>query len=802
MSALSTDLQRTLSEAFAAHEAGRLPDAERLYKAVLDAAPDQFDALQLLGLLQAQSGHRAEAERLLRRALSINSDSADLHFNLGNVLNELGRIEEALTFYDAALARHSGFAEAAIYRAVILNQLGRAEDALRGLDTLLAKGPNAEAFYNRANVKKGLGRTQDALDDYDRALAQHAGFVEAWFNRANTLFDLGRTEEAIANYDRALAASPDNPDVLNNRGVALLALDRADEALAAFDYVVGAAPDFADAHYNRGNALRQLNRLDEALASYDQALVLNPTYPAAANNRGNVLVAMKLTDRAIDSFNQAIAERPDYAEARYNRSQALIEAGHYEQAIADFDWLLRHQTPDMAQWCEGLPGNRLYAQMQCCDWSNFERGSAEVIAGVRGGTDLCHPFNFLAISDSPADQLQCATAYAAAKFPAAPMPAPAAKTTHGKIRLGYVSGEFREQATAFLLVELIERHDKARFEVFGFDNGFDDGGPTRARLAKAFDHLIDIAPMTDDETARVIADAGIDILINLNGYFGYARNGVFAKRPAPIQVNYLGFPGTLGADTIDYILADRWTIPAADHPHYREKVVTLPDSYQPNDSHRRIAEATPTRSDVGLPDGAFVFCSFNNNYKLTPALFDRWMKILRVVDGSVLWLLEGNDAVARNLRREAAKRGVPSERIVFAPRIPPDRHMPRHRLADLCLDTLPYNAHTTASDALWAGLPVLTCAGTTFAGRVAASLLSAVGLTELIAASLDDYERLAAQLAQEPARLSEIKAKLARNLKTTALFDTERTRRHIEAAFETMARRHSNGERPESFAVE
>ena len=798
----TADLQRTLSEAFAAHEAGRFAEAERLYRAVLDAAPDQFDALQLLGLLQAQSGHRAEAERLLRRALAINADSADLHFNLGNVLNELGRIEEALTFYDAALARHRDFAEAAIYRAVILNQLGRAEEALRGLDTVLAKGTNAEAFYNRANVLKGLGRAKEALDDYDRALAQQPGFAEAWFNRANTLLDLGRAEEAIASYDQALAAAPDNPDPLNNRGVALLALGHADEALAAFEHVIATVPDFADAHYNRANALRQLNRLDEALASYDQALALNPSYPAAANNRGNVLMAMKRTNDAIVSFNRAIAERPDYAEARYNRSQALIEAARYEQAIADFDWLLRHETPDMAQWCESLRGNRLYAQMQCCDWSDVERGSTEVIAGVRSGTQLCHPFNFLAISDSPADQLHCATAYAAAKFPPAPMPARATKSTGRKIRLGYVSGEFREQATAFLLVDLIERHDKARFEVFGFDNGFDDAGPTRARLGKAFDRLIDIAAMTDEEAARAIESAGIDILINLNGYFGYARNGVFAKRPAPIQVNYLGFPGTLGADYIDYIVADRWTIPEADRRHYREKVVTLPDSYQPNDSRRRVSDATPTRDDVGLPEGAFVFCSFNNNYKLTPAMFDRWMRIVRAVEGSVLWLLEGNDAVARHLRREAAARGVSPERIVFAPRIPPDRHMPRQRLADLFLDTLPYNAHTTASDALWTGLPVLTCIGTAFAGRVAASLLSAVGLPELITTSLDDYERLAVQLAREPARLAEIKAKLARNLKTTALFDTERYRRHIEAAFETMARRRDNGERPESFAIE
>jgi predicted O-linked N-acetylglucosamine transferase (SPINDLY family) len=373
---------------------------------------------------------------------------------------------------------------------------------------------------------------------------------------------------------------------------------------------------------------------------------------------------------------------------------------------------------------------------------------------------------------------------------------------HGKIRIGYVSGEFRYQATSILIAELFERHDKDRFALYAFDNGWDDRSSLRARINRACDEVIDISGLDDAAAATAIRQREIDILVDLNGYFGSDRTGVFARKPAPVQVNYLGFPGTMGADYMDYIIADAVVIPPEQRTFYTEKVVYLPDAYQANDTKRRFAERVPAREEFGLPEQAFVFCCFNNTYKITPDMFDIWMRLLGRVEGSVLWLLQHNELTPRNLRREAEQRGIAPERLVFAKGIPLEEHLARHRLADLFLDTLPYNAHTTGNDALWAGLPLVTCQGATFPGRVASSLLRAAGLPELIAGSLAEYEELALKLAQDRALLASLKAKLARNRETCALFNSERFARHIEAAYTTMWERSRRGDAPESFAIE
>jgi predicted O-linked N-acetylglucosamine transferase (SPINDLY family) len=372
---------------------------------------------------------------------------------------------------------------------------------------------------------------------------------------------------------------------------------------------------------------------------------------------------------------------------------------------------------------------------------------------------------------------------------------------NAKIRIGYVSGEFRHQATSVLIGELFELHDRGRFELIAFDNGGDDASVLRGRIERAFSEIVSIARLGDREAAVAIRDRKIDLLINLNGYFGRERQRVFSFRPCPIQVSYLGFPGTLGAPYIDYILADPQVIPEGHDAFYTEKVVRLPDTYQVNDRKRVIAERVPTRAELGLPAAGFVFCCFNNNYKITPRTFDIWMRLLSGVPGSVLWLLEGNAAAVRNLRQEAQRRGVAPERLVFAPRMNLPEHLARHRQADLFVDTLPCNAHTTASDALWAGLPLLTCTGGTFAGRVSASLLHAAGLPELVTDSLDAYEARARELATAAGELAAIRARLERNRSTCPLFDTERFRRHIESAYSTMWERWQRGMPPASFAV-
>jgi predicted O-linked N-acetylglucosamine transferase (SPINDLY family) len=398
----------------------------------------------------------------------------------------------------------------------------------------------------------------------------------------------------------------------------------------------------------------------------------------------------------------------------------------------------------------------------------------------------------------------CAERYIADRHPPAPVPLwRGERYRHDRIRVAYLSADFHDHATAHLAAGLFEHHDRARFETFAVSFGPDDRSAMRQRLERAFGRFIDVRGKTDQAIAELVRRHEIDIAVDLKGVTLGARPGVLARRPAPLQVNYLGYPGTMGAPYIDYLIADAFVVPPDGEGAYSEKVVRLPDCYQINDATRPVAQAPPSRAQAGLPPDAFVFCCFNNNYKITPDLFDVWMRLLRAVEGSVLWLLEGNAHAPGNLRREAQARGVAADRLVFAPRLADlDAHLARHRLADLFLDTHYCNAHTTASDALWAGLPLLTCAGATFASRVAGSLLHAVGLPELVTHSLADYEALALTLARDEILLADVRDRLARNRLTVPLFDTARTTRAIEQAFTAMWERHKGNEPPKGFTVQ
>jgi predicted O-linked N-acetylglucosamine transferase (SPINDLY family) len=446
-------------------------------------------------------------------------------------------------------------------------------------------------------------------------------------------------------------------------------------------------------------------------------------------------------------------------------------------------------------------GDLFHARALAGDWREFAAQAAALNAGVRAGEKIVLPFVYQAISEMPADLQASSIIYARDRFPAfGALPAKPRPRT-AKIRVGYVCGEFREHATGYLMAGLFEMHDRDRFEILAFDNGWDDKSPTRKRLEAGFDGFVDIASMNDQAAAHKIASETIDILVNLNGYCGLGRMGVFARKPAPVQVNYLAFPATLGAGYMDYILADRFVIPESERQYYSEQVVYLPDSYQVNDKYRPLAAAGPDRASQGLPGAAFVYCNFNQSHKLTPWVFAVWMRILAASPGSVLWLLETNPDFAENMKHQAVRHGVAPDRLVFAKPVPQDQHLARIVLADLFLDTLPYNAHTTGSDSLRAGVPLLTCRGTSFAGRVATSLLHAIGLPELVTENWEDYQALAMKLAHDPPLLQTVRDKLARNRLHAPLFDTDRFRRHIEAAYTTMLEISRRGENPRSFAV-
>jgi predicted O-linked N-acetylglucosamine transferase (SPINDLY family) len=606
----------------------------------------------------------------------------------------------------------------------------------------------------------------------------------------------GRLTEAQEMIGSALALNPRDAGALVNYGNVLTMLGRFGEAIASYDRALVIAPD-AQTWNNRGNALQSLGHRAEALASYERALRLEPGNLQALLRRGILLGELNYNNEALASYDRLLALAPNHAEALNNRGFLWwLSKQNYPKAIADLERAFA-LAPDLPY----LRGLMLHLKMYAADWTDFEEQRSALGQGLRAGQRVARPFMFQAVSERPDELQACARLYARDLFPLAtdvPRHDPAAHKGARKIRLGYLSGEFRDQATAILMAGLYERHDRSRFEVVAVDNGSADASPMSARLKQAFDQWIDIGNLRDVEAAEKIRAAGIDILVNLNGYFGKLRMDVFAQRPAPLQVNYLGFPGTLGAPYMDYIIADRVVIPPGEERFYDEQLVTLPGCYQVNDEKGRPIAARPTRAQAGLPDQGFVFCNFNQSYKLTPEVFASWMRIMNRVEDSVLWLLEGPAPYADNIARHAREHGVAPDRIVFAPDRPTDQHLARMQLADLFLDGLPYNAHTTGSDALWAGVPLLTRRGATFPGRVAASLLYAAGLPELVTDSAQAYEDMAVRLAKEPDAFVTIKAKLTRHC---PLFDTDLFRRNIEAAYLRMWEMWLAGEKPKAFAV-
>ncbi len=597
---------------------------------------------------------------------------------------------------------------------------------------------------------------------------------------------------------KRLAARADAPaTVIYNHGLALKALGRAAEAAGAFGRVLAQNPNDIETLNNRGTAFNDLHRFGEAIADFDRALALRPTYAAALINKAKALVELRRYAEALAIYHKALALDPDRPEAWLGLGIAHDKLKQYPQAIESYEHLLQLK-PNFPF----LRGTLLHQRMLICDWRDVDRSVAGLELEVAAGKPVAEPFGWQALSRSPQSLQHCAEIFNRAKYPAhGHLAARTRPAADGRIRIGYVSGEFRDQATAILLIGVLEHHDKTKFEIHAFDNGADDGSAMRGRIVRAVDRLTPINHLTDDDAAAAIRSAGIDILVNLNGYFGEHRTGMFARRPAPVQVNYLGFPGTLGAPYIDYIIADGRVIPENERPFYTEKVVQLPHCYQANDDAREIGADSPDRAAFGLPETTFVFCCFNNNYKIVPDTFDGWMRILARVPGSVLWLLGDTPASIANLRKEAEARGIAPERLVFADRVPPPEHLARHRCADLFLDTLPYNAHTTASDALWAGLPVLTCEGTTFPGRVAASLLATAGLPDLIAGSPAEFEEMAVALANDPGRLAALRQNLATTVRTSPLFDTRLFTKHIEAGFAAMHARHLGGRKPDHIVI-
>ncbi len=714
-------------------------------------------------------------------------------------LHQAGRIGEAENAYREVLKVQPENPGAIFLFGLCHHQRGDHESAITLMDIALDMNPGMpQAHYNRGLALHELARYDEAVASYETAIELKSSYPQAWNNRGNALKEQDRLSEALASYDRAISLAPDFAEAYTNRGNVLKELRYFDEALASHDEALRLRPNYAEAHCHRGNALNALKRLDEAIAAYDRAIALKPDFIDACINRGDALHQMDRKDDALRSFEQAIARKPDAAEAYEMRGNLFLSVKRHTEAADDFERACRldGKVASRVVW------NLLQTRLTLCDWHDIDYWQALIKNEEALGWQTASPFAALSILGSPAQQLDHNRRYVTRWLPANKAPLWQGEIyAHRRLRVGYFSSDLRNHAVAYLTAGLFEQHDRERFEVHAFYFGPVNDDPWHLRLKSAFEQFHAVSELSERELATLIRKLEIDILVDLNGHTQGARTDVLAMRPAPLQVNYIGYPGSMGADYIDYIIADPIVIPAEGRTHYSEKTVWLPDTFQANDNRKEIADTARSRAELGLPEQGFVFCCFNNSYKITPAEFAIWMRLLQQVAGSVLWLAEADPVATANLRQEATRRGVDAQRLIFTERMPLADYLASYRQADLFLDTFGYNAGTTASDALWAGLPVLTCLGETFAQRMAGSLLNAIGLPELVTKSPSEYEMLALALATDPTRLAVLRDRLANNRARAPLFDTRRFTRHLEQAYLAMQQRVDAGLLPDHLVI-
>lgn len=789
------DIADMFSRAQILNREGKARDAAGLCRRILAAEPDHFDAHQMLGLFHAGEGDLVEAARSLGHAVKLKPRDPQALANLGSVLRAMGQLNEALLFYETALTVEQNAPGIWYNRGLVLWDMRRFEDALASHNRALDFGLNyPEAQLARAAPLRDLGRIAEALDATDAALALRPDWAEALNLRGGILWRLGRYDAALDSFNLALTHAPKSAEIVNNRGLALSGLERHQDALESFDQAVALEPKYAEAWNNRGSAMTSLQRFDEAVQSFDKALALKPGYSEALNNRGAALMAEGRGEEALASYAAALKAAPHNSAARYNQAVALTQFGRFAEALAEFEAVLT-AFPRHPYALSGAAN----AALNLCDWPNVARLGEQVRKAVTDGSAIIFPFTLLGYSGDPALQRRAAETYLDDKRAAcagpwtAPLPA-----VPEKIKVAYVSADFGDHPVGHRLQALLACHDRERFEWHGISLGTGDGGATRLALAEAFDRFHDASRMPDRDVVALMRAQDIDIAMDLTGHTQEGRPGIFAGRAAPVQAAYLGCPGTTGSRCMDYILTDAVVAPFSHKLFYSEAIVHLPGSFFPAGPDR-IPSSAPTRKEASLPDGAFVFCCFNQNWKITADIFDVWMRLLSAVEGSLLWLAACPPEARRKLEQAAEARGIPASRLIWAQRVGEKEHLARLGLADLMLDTLPYNAHATAADALLAGVPLVTCRGESFSGRVAASLLTAAGLDEMVTNSLPEYEALALRLAGDPAALAMVRQWLGQN--RTALFDLKAHARALETAFRHMRKATGKGEAPAGFAV-
>jgi predicted O-linked N-acetylglucosamine transferase (SPINDLY family) len=642
--------------------------------------------------------------------------------------------------------------------------------------------------------------------------------------------ELGKLDDALIGYQRAITLNPNDPEYYNNMGILLEKREEFDDAIISYNKALSIKPDYVEANYNLGNAFKKLGEIEAATFYFKKAISYNANYTQAYNNLGNILHQEGRIDEAIRMFQKAISINPSLAETYCNLGYAFIEKNNINKAIlalkksihlnpnffqsylnlgnifSDEDQIINaidmyNKALSIKPDFELVRSKRLHQLANICNWKAIEEDRL-FISQLGTQKQFTTPWSLLSLEDNPQNHRKRSEIFAKIKFPQKSIPfiAPISKFNK-RIRVGYFSSDFYDHATMSLISKVFSLHNREKFEIYIYSYDLDKKDEIKTNLIKSVDVFDDVSLMSDKDIALLARQDQIDIAVDLKGYTRNNRSGILAYRAAPIQVNYLGYPGTMGTDFIDYLIADSTIIPKEYRDYYSEKIIYMPHSYQPTNNSRLISPKVVTKSDMGLPEDSFIFCCFNNSYKITSIEFDIWMRLLKKVDGSVLWLLQTNEWAEINLKKEAEKREVNPDRIIFAKKIAQSEHLARQKLADLFLDTFNVNAHTTASDALWGGLPVLTMIGKGFPARVAASLLNALGLPELITDNEKDYEYLALELASNPEKLTKIKNKLIMNRMSKPLFNTEIYTKHLENGYQQVYQNYIEGNKPKTINI-
>ena len=794
----------TIQSALARMQSGDFIGAQHLCRALLAQHPDNFQAHLILGAALYSAGAHADAIESLNTAHRLNPNNTDVFVNRGLARQALGDVKAAVSDFTMAIKLAPNFAVALFYRAQALATLGAAKDAMADYSqagdlyrVALNSNPNdAQAAMISCACFLAAGRFQDCIAVAERAILLAPNAPENWANRGAAYLSLGNVALAQKDFDEALRLRPADPDALCNKASAFCLLGNPVDALAAYDAALSLRPAFPDALSGRGLVLIQLGRLVEGQAACEAALRLAPQHADAWNNLGLALQQSNQDTKAYDCFQNALRFNPMQADALYNRGVVSFERKDYIEAIRDF------RRAGALKSIPQLPGQLLHTMAFACDWTEFDQLKQVVTTDLMQGGLSIAPLQLLGASDEPALPLICGRkrlAHFAASIAAARPTL--RRDTSRPLRVAFVSADFRDHPCSILLAPLIETLDRARVTPIGINIGPRDGSSIGERVCSAFDEFHECANLQDEDIAAQIRTLGADIAVDLMGYTKFGRPRMFFFRPAPVQVLYLGFPATSGSSAMDYIIADRMTAPTGAQEHFSEALCHLPHCYLPTNPGIAI-DPTPPRASLGLPQDSFVFASFNQPWKITPAQYDIWMRILGRTPNSVLWISAGSVTAEANLRKEAARRGIDPARLIFASRSDSQAaHLGRLRAADLFLDTAPYTSHSTACDSLLAHLPLVTLIGQTFAARVAASVVTAHGFPELIANSPSEYEDLAVGLFEDRPRLTALRERIGRAIPTSALFDVSAYTKAFEEAFERMAWSAVQGQEPAAFAI-